>query len=201
MLRSFTLQNFQSFISRAISLELNRHTPEDGRSARPLLAPAFPRRSRSLVPTQAVKRPDQIAGLHRLVRRSTRFLHQTSRFPWQPIFQRRPNPAPSRWSSSWTAESGATGSSPQLIAWFTSRVHTAGRAFSYVFTRDWNSERKGYVVKQQQFGLLQREAEKVRENASLISTAAQYEVDLALKLVSANVLSNVHGLGRQGHGP
>lgn len=53
------------------------------------------------------------------------------------------------------------------------------------------------IVKQQQFGLLQKEAEKVRENASLISTAAQYEVELALKLVSANVLTNVHGLGRQ----
>lgn len=71
------------------------------------------------------------------------------------------------------------------------------RAFSYVFTRDWNPERKGYAVKQQQFGLLQKEAEKVRENASLISTAAQYEVDLALKLTSANLLSNIHGLGRQ----
>jgi hypothetical protein len=71
------------------------------------------------------------------------------------------------------------------------------RAFSYVFTREWNPERKGYTVKQQQFGMLQREAEKVRENASLISTAAQYEVGLALKLVTANVLSNVHGLSRQ----
>ena len=66
-----------------------------------------------------------------------------------------------------------------------------------MFTRDWNSERQGYLVKQQQFGLLQKEAEKVRENASLISTAAQYEVALALKLVSVNILSNVHGLGRQ----
>jgi hypothetical protein len=71
------------------------------------------------------------------------------------------------------------------------------RAFSYVFTRDWNPERSGYTVKQQQFGMLQKEAEKVRENASLISTAAQYEVGLALKLVSSNVLSNVYGLGRQ----
>ena len=33
MLRSFTLQNFQSFREPVqISLELNRHTPEDGRS-------------------------------------------------------------------------------------------------------------------------------------------------------------------------
>jgi len=83
------------------------------------------------------------------------------------------------------------------------RVHSEAlyvkqsRTYSYVFTRQWEPAAKRYTVKQQQFGMLQKEAEKVRENASLISTAAQYEVDLALKLVSANVLSNVHGLGRQ----
>lgn len=71
------------------------------------------------------------------------------------------------------------------------------RAFSYVFTREWNPQTRGYTIKQQQFGLLQKEAEKVRENASLISTAAQYQVDVALRLVSTNVMSNLHGLGRQ----
>jgi hypothetical protein len=70
------------------------------------------------------------------------------------------------------------------------------RAYSYVFTRDWDPSHSVYIVKQQQFGLLQKEAEKVRENASLISTASQYDVELALKLTSARLLTNVSGMGR-----
>jgi AAA15 family ATPase/GTPase len=71
------------------------------------------------------------------------------------------------------------------------------RAFSYVFTRDWDGEHQKYIIKQKQFGLMQKEAEKVRENASLIATAAQYKVPLALQIVSGFVLSNVNIFGRQ----
>lgn len=45
--------------------------------------------------------------------------------------------------------------------------------FSYVFVRDWNEAANSYTVKQQDFGLVSQEAKRVRQNASLISTAAQ----------------------------
>lgn len=69
--------------------------------------------------------------------------------------------------------------------------------FSYVFIREWMSNSQGYRIKQQNFGFNPREAEKVRENASLISTAAQYQVPLASKFASMNFVTNVGYAGRQ----
>ena len=71
------------------------------------------------------------------------------------------------------------------------------RSYSYVFTRDWNPNTQSYIVKQQHFGMQQREAEKVRENASLISTAAQYEVPIAVEFRKIPFFTNTHVLGRQ----
>ena len=69
--------------------------------------------------------------------------------------------------------------------------------FSYVFVRDWNEDDKNYTVKQQDFGLAPQEAKKVRANASLISTAAQYGVPLAARLaeVTASEGQQVPGSG------
>jgi uncharacterized protein len=69
-------------------------------------------------------------------------------------------------------------------------------AFSYVFVREWNAQEKTYNVKQQDFGLKPSEAKKVRPNASLISTAAQYGVPLAQQLVQTGLQSNVVAMGR-----
>lgn len=69
--------------------------------------------------------------------------------------------------------------------------------FSYVFVRDWNEDNKNYTVKQQDFGLAPQEAKKVRSNASLISTAAQYGVPLAARLAELYVITNVNFLGRR----
>ena len=66
----------------------------------------------------------------------------------------------------------------------------------YVFVREWNESSQSYDVKQQDFGMTPAEARKVRPNASLIATAAQYGVPLALRLVSSHVWSNIHQLGR-----
>ena len=55
--------------------------------------------------------------------------------------------------------------------------------FSFVFRRDWSEVDSAYDIRQQNFGFAPREAEKVRENASLISTAAQYNVACALELI------------------
>lgn len=70
------------------------------------------------------------------------------------------------------------------------------RLFSYVFVREWMSDSQSYRIKQQNFGLNPREAEKVRENASLISTAAQYQVPLASRFASMNLITNVGPAGR-----
>ena len=56
--------------------------------------------------------------------------------------------------------------------------------------------RQAYTVKQQDFGFAPSEAVKVRPNASLIATAAQYGVPLALRMVAPYVWSNIHQYGR-----
>jgi hypothetical protein len=200
MLRSFTLQNFQSFREPVqISLELNRHTPEDGRSC----TSALGTRLSKAIAVVGANASGKTTLIKSLVFVDWFFKHSFHAKPDEPIplaahFSATAEP------STFEVEFEFDGREwrYRLIAsrdrvYHESLYSKQSRAFSYVFTREWNSERKGYTVKQQQFGMLQKEAEKVRENASLISTAAQYEVDLALKLVSANVLSNVHGLGRQ----
>lgn len=68
--------------------------------------------------------------------------------------------------------------------------------FSHVFVRDWDEEAKEYAIKQDGFGLNPTEAKKVRQNASLISTAAQYGVEVAQHLISVNVASNIKQFDR-----
>lgn len=71
------------------------------------------------------------------------------------------------------------------------------RGFSYVFLRDWDDLAKQYRVKQQDFGMSPTEARKVRPNASLIATAAQYGVPLAQQLQRIHLHSNVVSTGRR----
>ncbi|HVI54799.1 MAG TPA: ATP-binding protein [Luteibacter sp.] len=71
-----------------------------------------------------------------------------------------------------------------------------GAKFSYVFVRDWNDEEEHYSIKQDGFGLNAAEAKKVRQNASLISTAAQYGVELAQQMAAVSVSSNIMQIGR-----
>lgn len=66
----------------------------------------------------------------------------------------------------------------------------------YVFVRDWNEATQSYDIKQQDFGFIASEARKVRPNASLIGTAAQYGVPLAQRLIRSTVMSNIHQFGR-----
>lgn len=66
----------------------------------------------------------------------------------------------------------------------------------YVFVREWNEATQNYDIKQQDFGFLPSEARKVRPNASLIATAAQYGVPLAQRMLRSSVLSNIHQFGR-----
>src|SRR5690606_9705984 len=71
------------------------------------------------------------------------------------------------------------------------------KRFNYVFERNWDPECRRYVIKQQGFGLPKKEAEKVRPNASLISTAVQYDVGLAKHFSQVlNVTTNIDYFGR-----
>lgn len=72
--------------------------------------------------------------------------------------------------------------------------------FGYVFVRNWDAATECYTVKQQDFGFAPVEARKVRANASLISTAAQYGVPLAARMAATYVISNVNVLGRRAMG-
>ena len=75
-------------------------------------------------------------------------------------------------------------------------LYKKDKRYGYVFIRDWDFNRKQYNIKQQGFGLAQSEAEKVRGNASLIATAAQYNVPLAVRLASLSVVTNINVAGR-----
>lgn len=200
MLKAFTLHNFQSFREPVhISLELNRHAPNDERS---FTTSAGARLSKAVAiigangsgKTTLIK---SLVFLNWFVKNSFH-AKPDEPIPLLPHFTAESEP------SAFEVEFELEGREWRYkLTLSRSRVlHESlytrqSRVFSYVFVRDWDDQRQTYLVKQQQFGLLQKEAEKVRENASLISTAAQYEVDLALKLVASKVFSNVHDLGRQ----
>jgi hypothetical protein len=76
-------------------------------------------------------------------------------------------------------------------------LHVRHERMRYVFVRDWDEAQQRYEVKQRDFGLLPAEARKVRPNASLIATAAQYGVPLAQRMASLSVFSNINQLGRR----
>jgi len=70
--------------------------------------------------------------------------------------------------------------------------------FSFIFRRDWSESESAYEIRQQKFGFSAREAARVRPNASLIATAAQYNVPCARALVGyfARFYTNVNYSGR-----
>lgn len=70
--------------------------------------------------------------------------------------------------------------------------------FGYVFVRDWDETTRSYVIKQQDFGFNSTEAAKVRANASLIATAAQYGVEVAKHLTGSRLHANINFTGRHG---
>lgn len=78
-------------------------------------------------------------------------------------------------------------------------LHQKRKRFAYVFKRDWNKADNHYTVAiKSHFGLGAREAKKVRPNASLLATAAQYGVTLAQELVNLNINTNLNAHGRRG---
>lgn len=200
MLYSITLRNFQSFLDEVhISMELSQHAPADDRS---FTTPAGKRLSKAL----AIIGPNA-SGKTALIK-SMAFLDWFIKgsfhnkldapIPLVPHFSAKDKPSyfEIEFEMAGTAWRYALIASEHRV--YSESLHRKqSRAFSYAFTRNWDAENKKYIIKQKQFGFLQREAEKVRENASLIATAAQYDVPLALQMVSGLALSNVNVLGRQ----
>ncbi len=80
-------------------------------------------------------------------------------------------------------------------------VYQLKERYTYVFVRDWDESSKSYHIKQQDFDFSPREARRVRPNASLISTAAQYGVELAKYLANVSVQSNIAVFGRLPYRP
>lgn len=75
-----------------------------------------------------------------------------------------------------------------------------GVRFSYVFKRTLATDGISYDIQQQGFGFSAAEAKKVRPNASLIATAAQYGVEVATHLTNYLLTSNVRVTGRAPYG-
>lgn len=200
MLKSFAIRNFQSFQEQVqISLELNRHTPLDNRSCKNSTETQITK-ALAIIGANASGKTTLIKSLAFL----DWFLKHSFQnkvdgdIPVSPHFSASTEP------SEFEVEFDLNGKDWRYrLVVDNKRVYSESlyckqsRAFSYVFTRDWNPGSKNYTIKQQQFGLIQREAEKVRENASLISTAAQYDVPLALEILKNEVFSNLFVFGRQ----
>jgi AAA15 family ATPase/GTPase len=199
MLKSFAVRNFQSFHEQVqISLELNKHTPDDNR--------AFQTSSGSkLTKALAVIGPNA-SGKTTLIKSLAFldwFIRQSFQSKVDALIPLNSHFSASNEASEFEIEFEMDGKDwrYRLIA-SEKRVYSEHlyckltRAYSYVFTREWNPCAKNYEIKQNQFGFLQREAERVRENASLLSTAAQYQVPLALTICSMQVFTNLHVMGR-----
>ena len=200
MLYSIKVKNFQSFLDEVhISMEMSQHVPDDDRS---FTTAAGKRLSKAM----AIIGPNA-SGKTALIK-SMAFLDWFIKHSFQNKVD-APIPLASHFSAKDQPSHFEIEFEMDAKEWRYSldadehRVYSESlyckqsRAFSYVFTRVWDGANNKYIIKQKQFGLLQKEAEKVRENASLIATAAQYEVPLALQIVSGFVLSNVNVFGRQ----
>ena len=87
--------------------------------------------------------------------------------------------------------------SPEKVVHESLHLKTS-KYFSFIFRRDWHEPSSAYDIRQQKFGFAAGEAKKVRPNASLIATAAQYNVPLAKELVDyfSRFHSNVNYSGR-----
>lgn len=203
MLHSYAFSNFQSFRDRTeISLRLNGKVPATGWEAR---APSGERLSLM----SAVVGPNG-SGKTALIKPllfgiwfvSKSFqLPADAPIPVTPHFASPDEPteleieAEDADGQLWRYALRLT---PQRVLHEALYRRTSGR-FSYVFLRDWQDGTQSYTVKQQDFGLAPAEARKVRPNASLIATAAQYGVPLAQKLADIRSSTNVVNLGRVGY--
>lgn len=199
MLRSFSVKNFQSFLDEvSISFELNKQAPVDDRS---VMLPNGDRISKvmAVIGANASGKTTLIKSLGFVdwfIKHSFHSRVDTP-IPLDPHFVAHDQASEFQVEFDmdgevWRYRLSAT--TERVIS--ESLYRKQSRTFSYVFVRTWDADAQSYVVKQQQFGMPPREAVKTRQNASMISTAAQFEVELALRLIDLSVFTNVTGMGR-----
>lgn len=72
------------------------------------------------------------------------------------------------------------------------------RLYTNLFTRSWDEASQSEQIRAPKFGLPAKQAQRVKSNASLISTAVQYGVPIALGVADAlsDIWSNVDAYGR-----
>jgi len=198
VLHNYAFSNFQSFLSRVeVDLTLNRKTHmtdwmsevPTGERISKLLAVIGPNGSGKT----ALLKP--VAFLGWFVRESFQ-LPPEAPIPITPHFAAQGHPIEIECQIDfdgklWRYELCCT---PQRV--LHEALYQKRERFGYVFVRDWDEATGGYVIKQQDFGFAPQEAKKVRQNASLISTAAQYGVPLAQRMAAPYVVTNVNVLGR-----
>lgn len=198
MLHRYAFSNFQSFRERAeVSWLLDRKVPEavwsrtagSGERLSTVMAVIGPNASGKT----ALLKP--ILFLHWFMR------HSFAADPAQPL-PFHPHAAAASEPSEFEVEADVDGRlmrytlrcTPERV--LHEALYAKHERMRYVFVRDWNAATQGYDIKQQDFGFAPAEARKVRPNASLIATAAQYGVPLALRLTNRQLSSNIHQLGR-----
>jgi ABC-type polar amino acid transport system ATPase subunit len=200
-IHALTVQNFQSIREPvSVTMVLNKNAPDDHRS---LLTTDGLRLTKALAvlgangsgKTTVIK---SLAFLHWFVAHSFQLPHDAP-IPVSPHFC-----APQEPTTLELEFSLADKRYRYRVVLSTERVYQESlhvhqqRGFGYLFTRVWNPGEAQYEIKQQNFGLTLKEAAKVRPNASLISTAAQFDVALAQQLTQLNISANVTVLGRLG---
>jgi len=201
MFHSYTFRNFQSFReSTHVSLELNNKTPTRGWEA----TSASGKRLSTALAVLGANGAGKTAMLKPLAFAAW-FMGQSfaagpdSAIPVTPHFSGKGEPTEIE-----VEAEDVEGVTWRYVLAVTEKhvVHEAlyrkKERFGYVFVRDWDESSQTYSIKQQGFGLAPNEARKVRPNASLISTALQYGVELAKHITSFNLESNVTFMGRMG---
>jgi AAA15 family ATPase/GTPase len=200
MLLGFRLKNFQSFKDDIeISLEQNKNVPEDGRSYLDLASESRVSKALAVLGPNASGKTTLIKSLafiNWFVKESFK-AQIDSPIPLSQFFTCTSQP--SEFEVRFTLNGKEW---KYCLSVDGKRVYSESlycketRAFSYIFQRNWNPDSGSYDVKQKKFGMSQKEAEKVRENASLISTAVQYAVPIAEELYRTGFWTNVYVLGR-----
>lgn len=199
MLHSYSFKNFLSFKAEAeVSFRLTKHAPESHLSVECQTGQRLTKAIAVIGPNGSGKTNllKPLAFLGWFVRHSFQS-DPKAKIPVDPHFFSENS------ASEFSVEFDGDGKlwryelvlTPERVLSESLHVKTS-HLFSYVFIREWMDGSQGYRIKQQNFGFNPREAEKVRENASLISTAAQYQVPLASRFASMNLVTNVGYSGR-----
>lgn len=198
MLHRYAFSNFQSFRDRTeVSWLLDKRAPAGVWSS-----PAVTGERVSTVMAVIGANASGKTGLLKPVAFVHWFIGSSFHLEPTAVLPFHPHPASAQEPSEFEAEADFDGqlwrytlrTTPQRV--LHEALYVKRQRMNYVFIRDWNEATQAYEVKQQDFGFAPSEAAKVRPNASMIATAAQYGVPLAQRMAASYVWSNIHQFGR-----